>query len=168
MKNFHNKKTKGFTLIEMIVAVSIFIVVVVIAAGALLSVIQANRKAQSIKSVVNNINFAVEGMARSIRVGSDYSGGGSSITFLASDSSVVTYRLHGTILQRDEDGGGFISITSPEVTINRMSFTISGEEDNDDLQPQVIIIVQGHSGENLTTRTDFNIQTTVSQRLTDS
>lgn len=63
---------KGFTLIELMVSITIFSIVMLISVGALLSIIDANRKAQSLKSVMNNLNFALENMSRNIRVGTNY------------------------------------------------------------------------------------------------
>lgn len=63
---------KGFTLIELMVSVTIFIVVMVIALGSLLSISAAERKAEGLKSVMNNLNFSLESMARSIRTGVTY------------------------------------------------------------------------------------------------
>ena len=60
-------ENKGFTLIEMIMSVAVFTVVALIAAGALLAIADANRKAQAFKSVVNNLNFALESVARNLR-----------------------------------------------------------------------------------------------------
>jgi prepilin-type N-terminal cleavage/methylation domain-containing protein len=71
-------KNRGFTLVEMIVSLAIFAVVAVIAVGALLKVIDANKKAQSIQSSITNINFALESISRDIRVGTDYTCGNSS------------------------------------------------------------------------------------------
>lgn len=73
MKTF-NKKT-GFTLVEIMVAVSIFAIVAVIATGALVTASDINRKAQSIKLAVDNVNFALNKMAFEIRVGGSYSCG---------------------------------------------------------------------------------------------
>ena len=63
----------GFTLLEMFCPPSLFfIVVMLIAVGSLLSIIDASRKAQAQKEVLNNLNFAIEGLARTARVGSTY------------------------------------------------------------------------------------------------
>ena len=43
---------KGFTLIELMVSITIFSIVMLISVGALLSIIDANRKDQSLKSVM--------------------------------------------------------------------------------------------------------------------
>lgn len=60
---------KGFTLIEMMVSVSIFSIVVMIALGAILTVLDANRKARTLTEVMNNMNFSVEMITRSLKTG---------------------------------------------------------------------------------------------------
>ena len=62
----------GFTLIEIIVSLGIFTVVAVVAMGAFLKVIDANKKSQSLKTAINNVNFALESISRELRVGSNY------------------------------------------------------------------------------------------------
>lgn len=66
-----NKK-HGFTLIEIMVAISIFSMVMVVIIGALLLLNDANKKAQALRAVVDNMNFAMEDMTRNIRTGRDY------------------------------------------------------------------------------------------------
>ncbi len=63
---------KGFTLVEMIVALAVFTVVALIAVGALLKITSANKKSQTLKTTINNLNFALESMSREIRTGSTY------------------------------------------------------------------------------------------------
>ena len=70
------KQHKGFTLIEVMVSISIFTVVMVVALGAILSIVNANRKAQSLHTVINNVNLAVETMTRDLRTGYGYKCGG--------------------------------------------------------------------------------------------
>ena len=82
----------GFTLIEMIVAIALFSVVMVVAVGALLSLTGANKKAQALQSVMNNLNISIDSIVRNVRMGSKYycgvgsgtndcSTGGTAITF---------------------------------------------------------------------------------------
>lgn len=73
MRN-HNIKTKcgGFTLVEMMVAIAVFSVVMVTAMSALLNVIDADAKARSIKTAINNISFALEGISKDMRMGTEY------------------------------------------------------------------------------------------------
>lgn len=67
-----NKSQKGFTLVEMIVSLGIFSVVAVVALGALMKIMTANQKAQTLQSAMTNINFALEAMSREIRTGYNY------------------------------------------------------------------------------------------------
>lgn len=63
------KTIKGFTLVEMIVSLAIFSVVATVALGALVNIISANKKAQTLQSTITNLNFAMESMSRDMRVG---------------------------------------------------------------------------------------------------
>ena len=60
----------GFSLVEMMVAIAIFMVVAVVAVAALLKIVDADRKSQTLQDAVNNINFAMDSITREIRVGS--------------------------------------------------------------------------------------------------
>jgi len=180
---FRFKFKRGFTLIEMIVAVSIFTVVMVSGVGALISMIDANRKAQSLRTVMDNLNFALENITRSMRVGSDYhcgefgdlsapldcDGGGSSIAFTNSNGNRVIFRFIGNRIEKSEDlGESYISITAPEIVIDELRFFVKGTAENDGLQPKVLVIVRGTAGDTEKVSTTFNLQTFVSQRLRDS
>jgi len=179
---------KGFTLIEIMVSVSIFAIVMTISAGSLFSILDANAKSQAQKSVINNLNLALESMSRTIRVGSTYhcsnsgsitttadcSGGNTFFAFEPSGgdpesgSDQVIFRLNGTSIERSTDGGSnFTAITSPQVVVERLNFYVTGSSSSDNLQPKVLISVAGYAGVKERIRTDFNIQNTVTQRLLD-
>ncbi len=73
LKNNKIKKySRAFTLIEMIVSLAVFSIVAVVALGALMKIISANRKAQTLQSAMTNMNFVLESMSREMRVGSRY------------------------------------------------------------------------------------------------
>lgn len=156
----------GFTLIEMLVSVGIFTVVMVVALGGLLAVTEADRRAQSIKTITNNLSFALEGMARSIRTGVDYSCGtwtqgqdcgtstsgspGTLFTFTNADGQRVGYRYAACsgigCIQRNVQGGAagaWEPITSPEVVIESLEFYLHGSSRNDQFQPRLTISVRG-------------------------
>jgi len=165
---------KGFTLVEMIVAIFVFSVVMVISTGALVSIIGANRKAQSVKSVMNNVAFSLDSMTRALRVGNNYdcgvslcaSDGSESLTFTDVDGREVQYHLNTSTnqIEREIDGGGFQALTAPEVTVDRLMFYVDGVAS--DGQPRVLIVVSGRSGVGRS-ETTFDIQTLVSQRSLD-
>lgn len=74
-KHFHRSRSGAFTLIEMMVSVSIFLIVMVISLGAVLAIVDGNKKVQAINSVSNNLNSAIESMVRDIKTGYAYSCG---------------------------------------------------------------------------------------------
>jgi len=194
MKNKSTIVNKGFSLVEMLVAVALFTSVMLIGVGALLSLIDANRKAQALNSVMNNLNFALEGMSRNMRVGTTYhcsinnnvppnidttkdcKNGGKLIGFEASSgdpddpNDQFVYRVNGTQLEMSRTSGSansFISIIAAEVTIEDFNFYVDGTSTSDGLQPRIVITIKGSAGVNEKTRTEFNLQTMVSQRVLD-
>lgn len=65
-------EARGFTLIELMVAVALFAVVMIISITSLTSVINADRKAQSVQSAVNSLDFALDDLVRTVRTGTDF------------------------------------------------------------------------------------------------
>lgn len=72
MKITQANSKRGFTLVEIIVSLGIFAVVATVALGALIKIVDANRKAQTLQSAITNLNFALEAMSREMRVGTKY------------------------------------------------------------------------------------------------
>jgi prepilin-type N-terminal cleavage/methylation domain-containing protein len=75
MKKNITSNSSGFTLIEMIVSLSIFTIAMLILVSALISLSEESRKARSIRVVTDNLGAATESMARSIRMGRSYNCG---------------------------------------------------------------------------------------------
>ena len=77
MKKFFHKKRKvrekGFTIIEMIIAIAIFLIVITIGISALINLYSVNRKAQNMRNILDGVSFAMEDMSRNIRTGYNYS-----------------------------------------------------------------------------------------------
>lgn len=162
-------KKQGFSLIEIMVSLAIFAIVVVVATGALLTTIDATKKAQATQTVLTNLNLALEGMTREIRTGSDYvvSVDGKSISFL--DKGGVTGVDYSFVEGISPEKGKIVKteasvserITAPEVDIKNLKFIKSL---NNSDQPKVFITLKGMAGNIQKYKTDFEIQTTVSQR----
>jgi prepilin-type N-terminal cleavage/methylation domain-containing protein len=98
--------SRGFTLVEMLVAVAIFSMVMLIAVGSLLSLIDSNHKAQTIKSAVNNLSFALDGVARASRVGNTFHCGTSADAGSAAVLSTAANCASGGTLIAFEPYGG--------------------------------------------------------------
>ncbi|HEY4714946.1 MAG TPA: type II secretion system protein [Candidatus Paceibacterota bacterium] len=68
-----NKKfNEGFTLIEIMIAMTLFTAIMILGTGAVLQTSAVHKKAQSMRSVMDNLNFIMEDMARNLRLGSSY------------------------------------------------------------------------------------------------
>lgn len=176
---------KGFTLIEIMTAVTIFAVVMTISMGSILGVFDTNRKSEALKAVMDNLNLAVESMSREIRFGTNYSCdpaypipnpptpvncsfGEDSFAFRANDGRVIVYRLSGDTIEKSTDGGGiFLPVTAEEISISDLTFYVLGAIASDDFQPKVLIKIKGTAGVKNIDNTDFTVQTLVSQRQLD-
>ncbi len=176
---------RGFTLVEMIVAVALFSIVMLVSITALLSLIDANRKARTLQSVVNNLNVALDGMVRSLRMGHTYRcddqdpiktgsnscpTGGDTVSFIANDGGTVTYRWDSASkrLQIARDGGTYAYLTAPEIEILEMKFYVAGTTPGDSSQPKVVMVIKGFANTGKgATQTTFSIQSTAVQRVLD-
>jgi len=67
-----NKKNGGYTIIETMIAVSLFILIVVAGVGALLNANVVHNKSQNMRSIIDNLSFIMEEMSRNIRTGYNY------------------------------------------------------------------------------------------------
>ena len=191
-KKQRQTKQSGFTLVELMVSLGIFVVVIMAAIGSLYSVNRAARKVEAMRNVLDNLNFAIESMSRTIRTGTDIvcgSGGSTNnCTFQGAfanpgDSITVTSTLGatGTITYQWEldgatgkgvikkyIGGSSVAITAPAIDIQHLSFYVDGADNagsgTDDLkQPNVIMLIQGVA----TAEGDvapFSVQTLVTSR----
>ena len=180
----------GFTLVEMMVAIAVFSIVMVTAMSALLNVIDANNKAKAIKTAINNVSFALEGISKDMRVGTDYTcesgqcgtGGDSGIKYRSPRAFFDTtsqqyyyahYKFSDTqiweCLERKEGDtcpeSDFSPITSSEVTLEKVVFYVTGITPNDKEQPRMIMTIQGRAGpaNKPKLQTTFDLQTSVSQ-----
>jgi prepilin-type N-terminal cleavage/methylation domain-containing protein len=157
---------RGFTLIEMLVSTAIFTVVMVIALGALLAMSESDRKAQTLKSVINNLNFSLDSITRTVRTGAGYhcgtpSGGdctavpGTYFAFTDANGNSVAYCLNGTAIMREVVPGGgaldsscaaagFAAVTAPEVVISSLAFYLKGSTPGDGFEPKLTILLSGY------------------------
>lgn len=184
MKVFSFKIQKGFTLVEMLVAIAIFMIVVTTTMGAFLKMVDINKKVQSVRNAMDNANLAMETIMRNIRLGYDYCNDSvptctvDSFSFKNQDGAVVTYGLipgpvligeveNSFTMVRTINGGVPVPITSPDIAIQTLQFDVFGSDTNDG-QAHVKIFVKGKTilpknDQNF----DFSFQSLAVQRLYD-
>lgn len=62
----------GFSLVELLVSITIFSIVVAMATSTLLVLLDANSKAQNEQAILNDLTIAIDSMTREIRTGYNY------------------------------------------------------------------------------------------------
>ncbi|HVY72676.1 MAG TPA: type II secretion system protein [Candidatus Paceibacterota bacterium] len=180
---------RGFTLIEMLVSVAIFSIVMVMALGALLALSDANRQAQLLSIATNNFNSSLDSMSRAIRTGTAFHCGGGTLTvpadcalspstqfsFLSADGLQTVYKLGttecsngvGCILRSQDGGSSYVSITSTDIVVTKLAFYVKGSLTSDGVQPRAVILASGYTTVKAGQKTQFNVQTSITQRIYD-
>ena len=176
----------------MMVSVAIFSIVVMIALGAILTILDANRKARTLTEVMNNLNFSVEMITRSLKTGVEPNYESSNrilhVSAIVLDEAgfqrektryrlvtddTVAGRQRGYIVQcvdtdyDDElcDANQWVPITSDLVDIESFEVLVVGGGVNNDLtQPRTQIVISGTVQVNEKISSSFSLQTSVSQR----
>ncbi len=153
------RTNSGFSLIELLVSMALFVVVLTMGIGALMVLINANAKAQNTQESVSNIQFALDSMTREIRTGFAYycsngtetTGnvtihqdcnkgsylsiieGGKSLT-AGSDNRRIAYRHNSTdgSIERKVGTGSWVRLTNPTIDITAMHFNVSNTASKED------------------------------------
>jgi prepilin-type N-terminal cleavage/methylation domain-containing protein len=183
---------KGFTLIEIMVSISIFTIIMVSGIGALLTITRSYQASRDISTLSNSIHFAFDSLVRDIRIGdSYYSGSFSASTFpdeyRFNDGISTVINLIGSnqrghlrytfdtsgdepILKRYQAVDGQPPTDYPMLTgfdnidVTNTLFRVVGSDPADNIQPSVFIYLRGINTDD---NSDFIIQTFVSQRSFD-
>ena len=173
-QNFLKKISGGFTIIETMVSVSLFLVIVMAGMGSLLNASLLHHKSADMRSIMDNLSFVMEDMSRNLRTGYDYiyssNLGEIRISFVHQNEDpndnakrwVYSINHNTKVIQRSTDNGtSWVTLTPNEVKIDSTSsFTVT---QGPNIQPRVTIIL---SGKIITKdfETPFSLRTSVSQR----
>ncbi|MEX2029198.1 MAG: prepilin-type N-terminal cleavage/methylation domain-containing protein [Candidatus Paceibacterota bacterium] len=185
------KQNKGYTIIETMIAISIFTIVVTIGIGSLLNANLVHQKSQDMRSIIDSLSFVMEDISSNLRTGYNYrcvtnlgQYGGTAdgqncfgIAFqpagVPSDPrwvyEVVSQGDIAYIRKSTNGGANWVQLTPNEVKINTLesNFSVSGAPPPpDNKQPFVTIKLVGTiTYQNVVS--PFSLQTSVSQRLID-
>ena len=171
------KKTKenhcrGFTLVEMLVAMTIFSIAVSIATALLVSTFQLYQYNSQYQSLLNQTSYAAEYMSRALRMAANsnacgFNGnyevsGDSSIKFFNSnDGKCWKFYLDRGVLRVDIDGNSYNLISPEKFNVNNFKIDVN----NNSGQPRVTFYLDVRAKSNtLVSKPKIKIQTTVSQR----
>jgi len=163
MKKKVFKEEKGFTLVEVLVVMSLFTFIVTISLGAITQVFDVNRRAQSMSFIMDNLSNNLEIITTQIRFGEEYScesegsNGCDGIKFINYNEEEMVYFLEDGIIKAKIGGENPYRISSPEVHIGNLQFYI---EDS-----LVTVVIKGEVGSS-SGRSEFHLQTSTSKRST--
>lgn len=183
-------RQSGFTLVELLVALTLFIVIVLASITSLYTVNNASRKVNAMRGVLDNLNFAMESMSRTIRTGTTIICGGSTnpvgashncpfpnstpSSYLSLHSTLgiendIEYRLNTSTHQIEKkvygaDGTNWLSLTAPEINVQGLYFYVQGADTANLDQPSVMILIQGIATASTGDTAPFTLQTYISQR----
>ena len=154
--------SRGYTLVELIVAVGLFALVMLLASGAYLVMIGINRNVQGIATGIDNLSFALDTMTRTIRTGTDYSVGGTTFSVTNANGNRVNYSLLNNIIYQDS-----APLTDPSVNVSSLMFYDYGTSSGDSEQARVTIIVSGTVSSGPGKTEAFTVETGATMRGTD-
>ncbi|HYE23475.1 MAG TPA: prepilin-type N-terminal cleavage/methylation domain-containing protein [Candidatus Paceibacterota bacterium] len=180
---------RGYSLLEMMVAIGLFSLVMLLATGAFLKFMSLERVARYTNDVTTNLSFAIDSMSRSIRTGTDYMCGGDLVqgncwpsgldrfSFRDDQGRLITYLLKengslGRCTVAECSDSQAIDLTDKRITIQNLKFYVqgvgadAGDPEVNFAQPQVLISIQGTMRpEPDQPPVSFTIQTMATQRL---
>ena len=173
---------RGFTLVELVVAMSVFIIAITIAVGAFVQALKTQRAVNHLLSVNSNASLVVEQIAREIRTGYGFDldrfapplctgGDYDRLIFTNSRTNQVTYELReGTILREECVGADcsvaeFEPLTASNIRVRRLCFTNTGSLENNRDPWRITFSLAVGSSDLQFSGDVLNLQTTVAARI---
>lgn len=170
-------QNKGFTIIEMVVAVAIFTLLVGATSGVFLSNLKNQKQGLATQEILDQASYLMEYMSKALRMAKkDMAGSctgaaklnyfftGGCLKFVNYKGQCQQFCLEGTRLKDLKDGNGNY-LTSTNLQVSNFAAVLSGatQPPDDYLQPRVTISLNIAGQE----QTSIKIQTTISQRNLD-
>src|SRR3989344_1611269 len=173
----HNSQ-KGYSLIELLVAIGVFATVVAIMSGMFMTSLRGQKKAVTVQNVADNVRYAMEIMSKEIRMGSNFNRiSATDLQFKSNmpnrNEKTVEFSLdtnpasptYQQIMFDDDINAAppATSITSANVAITALNFSLYPTTGT---QKRVLITIQAASaGTASDVTTSINLQTTVAPRI---
>ena len=148
------RKSRGFTLIELMVSVGLLPIVMTLVSGAYIVMLNITHEAQDVSTAVDSVAFALEYMTREIRTGSEFScsttpgsnvdcaSGGSTFSVKDQSGANVTFTSAGEAIT--ENG---TVLTDPSVVVSSLVFYAQGTAPysvgQNTVPANVVIVVSG-------------------------
>lgn len=171
--NFKRKKEGGYTIVELIVAMSVFTILLTVAVGIFTRTIRIQRSLVYRMAVNNNAGLVLEQISRDIRTGYFFCGNGadpcdedgSSVSFIDHKGRDVTYLLdENGAIAKTTAGAGTVALTAGDIVVKYFNFRVT-QIDSDICNPWRITIRMRIGSDETDPGQDVMLQTTVSSRV---
>ena len=180
-------KSKGFSMVELIVVITVLLLIITTATDLFISMISHQRRVLFSQELLNQTSYAVEYMSRALRMareegesdtclettGSNYeiTHDGKGIKFINHSNNDICQEFYwnsteGRLEESKNGGVSYIPITSGSLVVNSFNIKLYGDSPDDTEQPRVVLTmdIQFRGSSDQPRKI---IQTTISQRNLD-
>lgn len=165
MKKEKRGKNKGFTVVELLISMAIFVIITSITIISFVRTLRAQQAIVGLIAANDNASLTLEQMAREIRTGSNFSTNGSSLSFNGPRGEQIVYRLTDGRIEKGS-AGQFAPLTASNVRVDRLEFyLLRNDANNRPIQPRITIVLRTSSPTRDINKTYTDIQTTISPRV---
>lgn len=157
----------GFTIVELLVALTIFAVVMSVAVGGFVRALRIQRQLAAFVAANGNVSLAIEQMSREIRTGYDFASPRSdTLTFTNARGEIVTYAfdVDRRTLTRQVGTAAEAPIISETIRVTALSFTVQFNQSDDRYPTRVTIALVVTPQANGLETSEARLQTTISAR----
>lgn len=128
---------RGFTILEMMVALALFTIVMTIAAGSFLSLIGGSSQLQGEQQTMTSLNFAMDSMTREIRTGTHYYCSDNAATEVADLTTPRDCKLGADSLSFVESGSSISNQLAGTTTGQRITYYVDDSSGQNQLMRQI-------------------------------
>jgi len=177
----------GYLLIELLISITVFSIIVVIAVGSFVNVLRTQRQVAALSAAESNLGVVMEGMAREIRTGYLFCTDADGVTldsacgcavfgsekvcsalkFIDAEGDNVEYSLNASSVLEKSVNGTAQEVTGNDVKIQYFNAILFGNSPTDHWNPRVTLTVGIHPNDASLLGNVLNLETTVSARQID-
>ena len=138
-KQSSRNRTDGFSLIELVVALGIFVILISIIIGGFINSLRGQRVAVGLMEINDNMGLVLEQMSREIRLGYNFVPAASQLQFKNSKGDDVLYRLNldgddsnpkRYAIEKSVNGAALEPITAENIKIDKFNVFACGQNIN--------------------------------------
>lgn len=183
MKKYSYNK-KGFSLMEMLLAITVFIIIVLSATRIFQMVVQGQRQAIAAYHVQENLKYFFEVMSKEVRMATKdttdecYPSGSTDELYIAEEDNLYFKNFEGECVHysvendnginrfKIERGGQSAYITTSNININSLKFDVSSEVIGglQSEQPSVTVNLNAEAIASELDKSEMTLQTTITSR----